>query len=333
MTLTAKSLRQVARARLSTTSLRITLEMTMRALITPIALLFLIRIHFVIGFSFLYKPNQLKLVSCEKNSLSRAGGASRPFTICFAEKKTSGGTARFTGLDNEGTTSGFDYILSLIVSDVGSTICGLVGLIVCVAHRLANTDSLSADTLGQETRADLLAVFASGAVLLNGISKLDVTSALAESVILDGEMLAEPIYNQDISNEKDVTWALESLLTATPAKTAVLLSLRDDDWTITAVAGVLPRDPVLRQAPLVVATPILDRFRKDSTKESYLPTLQALPGRVEFTYLPVNTQGALLLPVNSKTVLVLGTNVAKAFSPRDVAWCLSIATRIATFLL
>jgi len=201
-----------------------------------------------------------------------------------------------------------------------------------VAHRLANTDSLSADTLGQETRADLLAVFASGAVLLNGISKLDVTSALAESVILDGETLAEPNYNQDISNEKDVTWALESLLTATPAKTAVLLSLRDDDWTITAVAGVLPRDPVLRQAPLVIATPILDRFRKDSTKESYLPTLQALPGRVEFTYLPVNTQGTLLLPVNSKTVLVLGTNVAKAFSPRDVAWCFSIATRIGTFL-
>ena len=32
-------------------------------------------------------------------------------------------------------------------------------------------------------------------------------------------------------------------------------------------------------------------------KESYLPTLQALPGKVEFTYLPSNAQEALLLPV------------------------------------
>ena len=298
----------------------------MRAVVTAITVLFLTCRHSVIGFSLAYKPHQFKQVSCEKHFLYRGT------PICFAEKKTTGGTARFTGLEKDDATSGLDYVLSLIVSDVGSTILGLVGLIVCVAHRLANTDSLSVDSLSQETRADLLAVFASGAVLLNGISKLDVTSALAESVILDGETLAKPIYNQDVHGEKDVTWALESLLTATPAKTAVLLSSRNDDWTITAVAGVLPRDPVLRQAPLVNATPILDRFRKDSTRESYLPTLQALPGRVEFTYLPPNTQGALLVPVNSETVLVLGTNVAKAFSPRDVAWCLSIARRIGTFL-
>ena len=248
-------------------------------------------------------------------------------TACSAEKERSGGTARFTGVD-EGATGGLDFVLSLIISDVGSIVLGLLGLIICVAHRLANTDSLSADTMGQETRADLLAVFASGAVLLNGISKLDVTSALAESVVLDGETLAKPIFNEAVNREKDVTWALESVLAATPANTAVLLSLRDDSWSILALAGVVPRDPVLRLA----STPILDRFRKDSSKESYLPTLQALPGRVEFTYLPLNTQGALLVPVNETSALVLGTNTAKSFTPRDVAWCLSIASRIGAFL-
>jgi hypothetical protein len=251
--------------------------------------------------------------------------------VCFAEKEQQGGTARFIGLDG-GATSGLDYILSLISSDIGSTILGLVGLTICVAHRLANTDSLSTETIGQETRADLLAVFSIGAVLLNGISKLDVTSALAESVELDGETLSIPIYSSMINREEDVTWALESVLAATPATTAVLLVAEKDGWLVQSVAGVVPRDSSFRET-VPRETPILNRFRKDSSKETYLPTLQALPGRVEFTYLPSNTQGALLLPVKSgSTVLVLGTNTAKSFSPRDVAWCQVLASRIGTFL-
>lgn len=308
--------------------------MTMKRLFASFALLFLVDKHSTVGFTISNTPQRCQKISNAKISSSERVDlppTRSSLTICFAQEKT-GGTARFTGL-NDSSTSGFDYILSLIVSDVGSTVLGLLGLIICVAHRLANTDSLSADTMGQETRADLLAVFASGAVLLNGISKLDVTSALAESVVLDGETLAEPIYNEAVPRQEDVTWALESILAATPAKTAVLLRLKEDKWNIAAGAGTVPNDPLLRQEVAVDSTPILDKFRKDSSKESYLPTLQALPGRVEFTYLPLNTQGALLLPVNAKTVLVLGANTAKIFTPRDVAWCLSIATRIGTFLI
>lgn len=257
-------------------------------------------------------------------------------TARYAENDNKGGTARFVGLGDD-ATGGLDYLLSIISSDIGSTVLGLFGLLICLTHRLANTDSLSADTLGQETRADLLAVFASGAVLLNGISKLDVTSALAESVVLDGESLAKPLYMSSVMKQQDdVTWALESILAATPAETAVLLTTSGDDggaWATQAMSGVVPRDVASRQT-VPASTPILDRFRNDSSKESYLPTLQALPGRVEFTYLPSNTQGALLLPVASRptTVLVLGTDTAKSFSPRDVAWCQLIASRIAKFL-
>lgn len=305
-------------------------------------MLFLSHQHTAIGFSSTLLPvRHEKVLPYELNLLLRhnqkqLGKLPPPTstTACFAEQEKSGGTARFTGLDDDVTTNGLDYVLSLIVSDVGSTILGLIGLVACVAHRLFQMDSLSAETMGQETRADLLAIFACGAVLLNGISKLDVTSALAESVVLDGETLAKPIFYKGLNRETDVVWALESVLMATPAKTAVLLCTRNNDgWTILAMAGIVPRDPLLRKAPAVDATPILDRFRKDdSSKESYLPTLQALPGRVEFTYLPFNTQGALLVPVNDETVLVLGTDTAKSFSPRNVAWCLSLAKRIGTFL-
>lgn len=46
---------------------------------------------------------------------------------------------------------GHCYVLSLVSSDIGSTILGLVGLFVCVANRLVNMDSLSTKTMGQET--------------------------------------------------------------------------------------------------------------------------------------------------------------------------------------
>lgn len=250
-------------------------------------------------------------------------------TTLFNEKP---GTARFTGIEQDDAASGIDLVLRAIVSDVGSIVFGVIGLCLALGYRLANQDSLNVETLGQETRSDLLAVFASGAVLLNGVSKLDVTSALAESVILDGIELTEPqIFQKKDEVEKDLLWAIESFLKATPSKTVVLLELVDNSWKTIVCAGIVPKEDMLRRGTARETNPILDKFRKGSSGETYLPTLQALPGRVEFTYLPPNTQEALLLPVLSSDntkVLVLGSNTAKNFTPRDVAWCQAIVSRI-----
>eukprot|EP00547_Thalassionema_nitzschioides_P000288 CAMPEP_0194214788 /NCGR_PEP_ID=MMETSP0156-20130528/16150_1 /TAXON_ID=33649 /ORGANISM="Thalassionema nitzschioides, Strain L26-B" /LENGTH=299 /DNA_ID=CAMNT_0038943129 /DNA_START=35 /DNA_END=934 /DNA_ORIENTATION=- len=250
-------------------------------------------------------------------------------TALFNKKS---GTARFTGIEQDDAASGIDLVLRAIVSDVGSIVFGIIGLFLASGYRLANQDSLSVEMLGQETRSDLLAVFASGAVLLNGVSKLDVTSALAESVVLDGIKLTEPqIFKEKEKVGNEVLWAIESFLKATPSKTAVLLEFVDNSWETLVCDGIVPREDKLRRGTALERNPILDRFRKGSSGETYLPTLQALPGRVEFTYLPSNTQEALLLPISSSeavNVLVLGSNTAKSFTPRDVAWCQAICTRI-----
>lgn len=234
--------------------------------------------------------------------------------------------------------------MSLLSSDVGAIVLGLLGIAVCLYNRLFLSDfEASAELLGQQSRADLLAVFACGAVLLNGISRLDVTSALAETVVLEGTVLPEAIAVNDLGKGKGVKWALESALDATPARTAVLMVHDGARWEPAALAGAVPSDEALwRSLPADgTGTPILDKFLREGgvTKESYLPTLQALPGRVEFSYLPKNAQEALLLPVpvvgsdRRRFVLVLGGDTAKNFTPRDVAWCQVLATRIGTTLL
>jgi hypothetical protein len=297
---------------------------------------------------------------------------SKSTTTCLFEQqpeKRSGGSVRFSGIEttrkSDDLTNYLDAGLSFLSSDIVSIVLGGVGLAIIVAHRLSlmmeeqPSELLVVDTtsMAQQTRTDLLAVFACGSVLLDGITKLDVTSALSESVVLDGVVLDQPIVNDDDdqhhaaaaadNNASSTTttknnnptsnsiyhWALQSLLQATPGMSAVVMEKKNynsnnnnDEWTVTAMAGTVPRTNV----PVPEATPILDRVASQTIKETYLPTLQALPGRFEFTYLPSNTQLVLLIPIRVGQVLVLGSNTAKSFSPRDVAWCRVVAERINT---
>jgi hypothetical protein len=280
-----------------------------------------------------------------------------------------------------------DYLLSLVTSDVGSIVLGLAGLVLLLVGRLlldnSNGSSLgtsssgsavnvNVESMGQETRSNLLAVFACGSVLLNGISKLDVTSALAQVVTLEGTELDEPLLLTSLTAKNtwpsvSVPWVLESLLTATPAKTAVLLQRKQssDSWEVLALAGTVPdawavlpstssstnnnNTPTAQPQPHMPSyTPIADRFKSGTNQETYLPTLQALPGKSEFTYLPENTQSVLLIPVlvsngdststatltattttTTHTVLALGSNQARSFTPRNVAWSQAVAARLA----
>lgn len=62
--------------------------------------------------------------------------------------------------------------------------------------------------------------------------------------------------------------------------------------------------------------------------------MQTLPGKVEFDYLPENCQAVLMLPVlEGSGVVVVGTNRARAFTPKDIAWMKGLCDRAALSLL
>lgn len=243
-------------------------------------------------------------------------------------------------------TSVLDYILSLLTSDLSSIILGSIGILLALSNRLSSIDyeatliqSNQAADMGMQSRMDLLAVFSAGAVLLNGVSKLDITSVVAETVDLNGVMLDNVMYNPDYSNSQEIDWTLESVQKATPAKCSAVVIYDDDTWKIVAMKGIVAGNYNKFWNGVNVSTPILDRFLKNEVegkKETYLPTLQALPGKAEFVYLPQNTQGVLMVPMNLKVdgqkknaALVLGSDTAKSFTPRDVAWCQVLASRLA----
>jgi Cofactor assembly of complex C subunit B, CCB2/CCB4 len=248
-------------------------------------------------------------------------------------------------------TSPVDVALSWLTSDIGSIALGGLGLLLLLIGRLIldnDTGNTSPEDMAEQTRVNLLAVFAVGAVLLNGLSQLDVQSALAEKVDLLGKVVSQPIilknnnYEYENINEQ-ISWVLSSILAATPTNTVILLvrseNEKEERWKPIAYVGVLPPNMLNDNPQLSKDTPIMDRMLRVSTtdserRESYLPTLQALPGRIEFTnyLLPPNTQAVLLLPIrlasSTTATLLLGSNQARSFTPRDITWSQSVATRL-----
>ncbi|KAL3785671.1 hypothetical protein HJC23_001942 [Cyclotella cryptica] len=277
--------------------------------------------------------------------------------------------------------SPIDSLFLTLTSDRTSLTLGSIGIFLLLLNRLLTFPDGEDAVMYEASRSriDLLAVFAAGSVLLNGITKLDVTSVQAERVALDGIRSDQVIWNDEKKNFVETedfvsttNWALSSLIKCSPARTAVLLATSggaNNQWAPIAMVGVLPTDIELRFSipSSVTSTPILDRMRRYSEsygkggsvagssslgrnkgpKESYLPTLQALPGRVEFTYLPSNTQEVLVLPVPTESAviggdstedgrywaIVLGGDTAKSFTPKDVAWCREISTWIGDSLV
>jgi Cofactor assembly of complex C subunit B, CCB2/CCB4 len=284
--------------------------------------------------SFTPESNHFVIVKATKDPGDRPTSATVRFTS-FSESKLP-------------STSPIDTIFYWITSDIGSIILGGIGLFLLLVGRLAldrSNDPVDFEVTGEQTRTNLLAVFAIGSVLLNGLSKLDVQSVLAEKVDLVGGIVSEPIVkNRDINvDNKSVSWVLSSIVTATPANTAILLIYLEDmkKWKPVAYVGVVPPNLLSDDPNLPTETPIMDRMIRLPTsnaksRQSYLPTLQALPGRTEFTnnLLPPNTQAALLLPLalsgptTSVATLLLGSNQARSFTPRDIAWCQTAATRL-----
>lgn len=261
--------------------------------------------------------------------------------------------------------STIDSILLNLTSDRTSLLLGMVGIVILLLNRIISFPE-DATYEASRSRIDLLGVFAAGSVLLNGITKLDVESVTAEQVALEGVNEGRVVwYNDDFEyndgNKASVEWTLSSLIKCSPARTAVMLGKHQKEserWVPLAMTGILPSDISLRTSLRTDSTPILDRMLRDDgsikggtvggtevigsqkkrkgPNESYLPTLQALPGKIEFSYLPSNAQEALLLPVppSSSTdevdgcryAIVLGGDTAKSFAPRDISWCKEVAS-------
>jgi putative methionine-R-sulfoxide reductase with GAF domain len=93
----------------------------------------------------------------------------------------------------------------------------------------------------------------------------------------------------------------------------------------------LLRRGVLSTKAEVTPGVILDRVLSKQ-KAIYLVDTKVYPGRIEFDYLPPNTQGIICQPLGSQGVMILGANAPRSYTKQDEAWIEGIADKLANSL-
>jgi hypothetical protein len=115
----------------------------------------------------------------------------------------------------------------------------------------------------------------------------------------------------------ELAWASHLLLTNTATRSLVIYY---GDQVLLR-RGVLGASATL--SPGTIVQRVLDK-----QKPVYLVNLNIYPGRIEFDYLPENTQGVICQPLGASGILILGANAPRSYTQQDEAWIAGIAEKI-----
>ncbi|NJM77918.1 MAG: cofactor assembly of complex C subunit B [Acaryochloridaceae cyanobacterium RU_4_10] len=193
------------------------------------------------------------------------------------------------------------------------TIVGVLGSTLLVLNRLL----LTGDLTGSQSRSDALGVILSALLILTGLLWQRVQPRTPEAVELIGEQGFEIDSTLPESVRVELAWASYSLLTNTPTQSMAIWS----DGKTLLRRGVLGVDANVTPGPIVQRS-------LQTEKPVYLVSLKLYPGRVEFTYLPENTQAVICQPLGKQGVMVLGANAPRSYTQDHEAWVSAIADKL-----
>lgn len=205
-----------------------------------------------------------------------------------------------------------NYLLRLLPFLVG----GLGGSLLLV-NRL-----LTAKLTNSQSRSDILGVILAAVLILAGLLWQQVQARSPESVELAGSEGFELDPNLPEVVKVELAWASHLLLTNTVTKSLLVFY----GGQVLLRRGILGTNPKIK--PGVILQRVLDK-----QKPVYLVNLNIYPGKIEFDYLPPNTQGVICQPIGSQGVLILGANAPRSYTKQDEQWITGIADKIANTLL
>ncbi len=268
------------------------------------------------------------------------------------------------GGGGSGLVEGF---FKFVRSDALSLGVGSLALLVLVTNRLY-TDPL----FDSQSRTDILGVFSAGGLLLNGLT-LQVTtleSGGGSSTVANPKCIyshassthpLHPPTHQDITVREADTIELQGAqvddadLQTLSARQATVLRWAADTYLETLAntksvlvwhndltvlrKGTMPSNsgggPGAVEIKAIVQKALSFPAERDGLSQpTYIPDLQVLPGKVEFTtYLPELCQAVVLQPFdNNKGLVVLGANKRRALTPKDLAKARVVAQKVQSCL-
>ncbi|MEB3233214.1 MAG: cofactor assembly of complex C subunit B [Leptolyngbyaceae bacterium] len=199
---------------------------------------------------------------------------------------------------------------------------GLLQTLPIVAGAIAGTalmvNRLFTPTLtSSQSRSDVVGVIVSAVLILIGLLWQQIQPRPPEAVDLVGEEGFDLDPSLPAAVQTELAWASHLLLTNTVTKSVVVW------WD----GRVLLRRGILGSATTVTPGAILQRVLAKQSPV-YLVQLGLYPGRIEFDYLPDNTQGVICQPMGDRGVMVLGANVPRSYTKQDENWIAGIADKL-----
>ena len=193
---------------------------------------------------------------------------------------------------------------------------GLAGCLL-LANRL-----LTAELTNSQSRSDALGVIVSAVLILTGLLWQQAQPRTPDRVDLIGEegFELDPALPDALKTE--LAWASHLLLTNTVTRSL----------TIWYDGKILLRRGILSAKRDVTPGPILQRALEKQTPV-YLVALKVYPGRIEFDYLPENTQGVICQPLGQRGAMILGANAPRSYTRQDEKWIGAIADKLENTLL
>ncbi|NEO49914.1 MAG: cofactor assembly of complex C subunit B [Moorea sp. SIO4A3] len=180
---------------------------------------------------------------------------------------------------------------------------------------------LTSQLTNSQARSDAVGVIVCAVLILTGLLWQQVQPKPPDTVKLIGEEGLELATELPDQVKTELAWASHLLLTNTVTRSLVVVYQ----------SKVLLRRGILGKNPQVEPGAILKRVLENQ-KAVYLVNLKLYPGRLEFDYLPDNTQGVICQPIGNQGALILAANAPRSYTKQDEKWIEGIADKLANTL-
>lgn len=195
-------------------------------------------------------------------------------------------------------------------------VVGILGGTLLMINRL-----LTPNLVASQARSDVVGVILSALLILTGLLWQQIQPRSPDTVKLIGQEGFELLPELSELAKTELAWASSLLLSNTVTKSIII-------WYR---GKVLLRRGILSPHSQVQPGAIVKRVL-DNQKPIYLVDLKVYPGRIEFDYLPENTQGVICQPIGSGGVMILGANAPRSYTKQDENWISAIADKLADTL-
>ncbi|MEA5571302.1 cofactor assembly of complex C subunit B [Calothrix sp. UHCC 0171] len=195
-------------------------------------------------------------------------------------------------------------------------VTGGLGAVLLFINRI-----LTPELTNSQSRADVLGVILSALLILTGLLWQQVRSQIPDAVQLIGEEGFELTSDLPDAVKTELAWASRLLLLNTVTKAIVIVYQ----------GKVILRRGILAKKSQVTPGAILNRVI-EKQKPVYLVDVKAYPGKIEFDYLPENTQGIICQPLGAEGAMILGANAPRSYTKQDENWIAGIADKLTVSL-